>query len=53
MRRNNVEKLDATRPLWSDPILSPGNTPDIYMRETRAKVNEIIDFLNNKQEESK
>lgn len=46
-----MEKLDATRPCGGDPLYGSGATPDVWIRETREKVNEIIDLLNKQKEE--
>jgi hypothetical protein len=43
-----IELLDDTRPSGSDPIWGPGKTGDVWARETRAKINEIIKYLEEK-----
>ena len=46
-----MEELDDTRPRGSDPVYGSGKTGDVWQRETRSKVNEIIKFLNEMHEE--
>lgn len=48
-----IEKLDATIPRGSDPAPgTPGNKSSEQLREVRAKINEIIEKLNQIEKEN-